>query len=183
MGALEPAKSRMVAECPRCRARYRVLPERLPRQGARLRCVLCRAGFRVRLPRPARVAPRSAPHSAATAFPSHDEQAAAPLEAPEVSVGFPLPGDRPDPVTSESVGDPAAAQRLARIMTAELVLYHRERFDAGMQAGDVLTAMAPEIEEGRVLLAQRMGADEDARQLLDQEILRVADERGFRPSD
>jgi len=81
------------------------------------------------------------------------------------------------------VGDPAAAQRLARIMAAELVLYHRERFDAGMQAGDVLTAMAPEIEEGRVLLAQRMGADEDARQLLDQEILRVADERGFRPSD
>jgi len=62
-------------------------------------------------------------------------------------------------------------------MAAELALYHPERFDAGMQAGDLLAAMAQEIEEGRVLLAERMDPGEDAGELLEREILRVAQER------
>lgn len=183
MGAREPAKSRMVAACPRCRARYRVLAERLPSQGARLRCALCRAGFRVRLPPVVSVARRAAPRSAAAALPPPDLQASAPLQ------GLALPQRLPDAEQPRSPGDgevaegPEAARRLARIVASELLLYHPERFDAGIQAGDVLAAMAPEIEEGRVLLAQRMSAEGDASPLLEQEILRVAAERASKPSD
>jgi len=68
-------------------------------------------------------------------------------------------------------------------VASELLLYHPERFDAGIQSGDVLAAMAPEIEEGRAMLAPRMTAGGDARQLLEQEILRVAAERSASPAD
>ena len=40
----------MIAACPKCQARYRVEPERLGADGARLRCTQCSAVFRVRLP-------------------------------------------------------------------------------------------------------------------------------------
>jgi len=40
----------MIAACPKCQTRYRVEPERLGPEGARLRCSQCSAMFRVRLP-------------------------------------------------------------------------------------------------------------------------------------
>ena len=40
----------MIAACPKCQTRYRVEPERLGPEGARLRCSQCSAVFRVRLP-------------------------------------------------------------------------------------------------------------------------------------
>jgi len=40
----------MIAACPRCSARYRVEPERIGPEGARLRCARCEAVFRVRTP-------------------------------------------------------------------------------------------------------------------------------------
>jgi predicted Zn finger-like uncharacterized protein len=44
----------MIAACPKCQTRYRVEPERLGPDGARLRCSQCSAVFRVdSLPLPA----------------------------------------------------------------------------------------------------------------------------------
>src|SRR5262245_34965171 len=43
----------MIAACPHCGARYRIERERLPAQGARLRCSRCEAIFRVNPPAPA----------------------------------------------------------------------------------------------------------------------------------
>lgn len=183
MGGLEPAKSRMVAACPRCRARYRVLAERLPRQGARIRCVQCRAGFRVRLPEVARSARRSAPRGTDAALTARGPRSSSSPEGLDVPRGFPVARPPARPAEAETGGDSEAAQRLARIVASELVLYHPERFDAGIEAGDVLAAMASEIEEGRALLVERMGAQEGARELLEREILRVAAERRPKPAD
>lgn len=68
----------MIAACPKCQTRYRVEPERLGADGARLRCTQCGAVFRVRLPAapsaeavaPIEAAPRSEP---ALATPSAKE--------------------------------------------------------------------------------------------------------------
>ncbi|MGE4650870.1 MAG: zinc-ribbon domain-containing protein [Myxococcota bacterium] len=182
MGTLDPAKSRMLADCPRCRARYRVLANRLPRQGTRLRCAVCRACFRVRLP----LAPPSAPlRSRASAAPQA-RRAARDALPPDRSGVSPKPpsteAPRP-PQPSDATNVPEGVQRLARIVASELALYHAERFDAGIRKGDVLAAMAPEIAEGQLLLAQRMESGEDAGPILEREVLRVAAERASERSD
>lgn len=182
MGALDPAKSQMLADCPRCRARYRLFADRLPRQGARLRCAICHACFRVRLP----LAPASGQlrgRASAPAQPQRDARDAPPphrFAVPEKRPGIEAPRLAQ---TGDVAGAPEDVQRLARIVASELVLYHVERFDAGVRNGDVLAAMAPEIAEGRLLLAQRMGPDEDAGPMLEREILRVAAERASERSD
>ena len=182
MGALDPAKSRMLADCPRCRARYRVFADRLPRQGTRFRCAICRACFRVRLPRAVASAQSRARGSAAAkplrggrAVPS-PHRFALPENPPSIEAARPAR-------TGDAAGPPEDVQRLARIVASELVLYHGERFDAGVRKGDVLAAMAPEIAEGRLLLAERMGPDEDAGPILEREILRMAAERASEGSD
>jgi predicted Zn finger-like uncharacterized protein len=43
----------MIAACPKCSARYRVDPEKLGTEGARLRCAKCDAVFRVKAPQDA----------------------------------------------------------------------------------------------------------------------------------
>ena len=182
MGTLHPAKSRMLADCPRCRARYRVLANRLPRQGTRLRCAVCSACFRVRLP----LAPPSAPLRARASAVSQPRRAARDAPVPD-RFGVSPQGpsiEAPRPAQSgDAPSAPEGVQRLARIVASELALYHAERFDAGIRKGDVLAAMAPEIAEGRLLLAERMGSDEDAGPILEREILRVAAERASERSD
>jgi len=70
------------------------------------------------------------------------------------------------------------AERLARIIVSDIVLYNAERFEAALAAGNVTTALAPALEEGRALFRQRI--DERVRSGCDhveQELLRVARER------
>ena len=75
--------------------------------------------------------------------------------------------------------DVAAAQRLARIIVSDIVLYNAERVDAGLQSGDLAGSLAAELAEGRTLLAQRVPARvRDTRDFLLEELERVAAARG-----
>src|SRR5690554_812480 len=69
----------MIAARPKCHTRYRVQPDQLGAEGARLRCSQCSAVFRVRLPRPA---PAAAEARREVASPAPAPAGAEPVRAP-----------------------------------------------------------------------------------------------------
>jgi CheY-like chemotaxis protein len=87
--------------------------------------------------------------------------------------------------TAPAAGDPEIdekveqAERLARIVVSDIVLYSNEKFEAAVRAGDVLEAMQPEIAEGRSLFAARVDPSIlKMRDFLTEELLRVAEAKG-----
>lgn len=75
----------------------------------------------------------------------------------------------------------ARAERLARIVVSDIVLYNAERFERAARDGDVLAVLAAELEEGRSLFRQRVSATlSDARDFVGEELLRVASARAAR---
>jgi hypothetical protein len=75
----------------------------------------------------------------------------------------------------------AKAERLARIVVSDIVLYNEERFTAAARAGNVFTAMAGDLAEGRALFEERIDARVRAeRDHLKEEVLRSAKLRGMR---
>jgi predicted Zn finger-like uncharacterized protein len=105
----------------------------------------------------------------------------------------PAPVKRPEPVRPappEAVpaavappGDPgvAAAERLARIIVSDVVLYNAEKFEAGVRNGNVVQALQAELDEGRALFHQRVDARlRSTRDFLADELVRVARARGMK---
>jgi hypothetical protein len=69
----------------------------------------------------------------------------------------------------------AKAERLARIVVSDIILYNQEKFDAAVRAGDVVAAMSADLEEGRALFTQRVDARvRESRDFLTDELIRVA---------
>lgn len=90
---------------------------------------------------------------------------------------------RPDAVSGPAA-DPELgaeiekAERLARIIVSDIALYNAEKFEAAVRSGDVLTAMAAELHEGRALLGQRVDPRVgEVSAYLDREMLRMAQSR------
>jgi predicted Zn finger-like uncharacterized protein len=78
-------------------------------------------------------------------------------------------------------GDVARAERLARIIVSDVVLYNPEKFEAGVRAGNVLEAMGAEMEEGRAHFRERVPERvRERRDFLAEELLRVARLRGMK---
>jgi CheY-like chemotaxis protein len=81
-----------------------------------------------------------------------------------------------DPGVDEKIEQ---AERLARIVVSDIVLYSKEKFEAAIQAGNVIEAMQPEIAEGRSLFTSRVDASiQGMRDFLTEELLRVAETKG-----
>jgi CheY-like chemotaxis protein len=75
----------------------------------------------------------------------------------------------------------AKAERLARIIVSDIVLYNSAEFEAAVDAGNVLVALGGVLEEGRALFRQRIDERVRAgRSYIEQELLRVAAERAAR---
>lgn len=73
----------------------------------------------------------------------------------------------------------AKAERLARIVVSDIVLYNEERFAAAVRGGNVLDAMSGDLSEGRGLFEERIDARVRAeRDYLKDELLRRAAARG-----
>jgi CheY-like chemotaxis protein len=73
----------------------------------------------------------------------------------------------------------AKAERLARIVVSDIVLYNEERFAAAVRGGNVLDAMAADLAEGRQLFEGRVDARvRDERDYLEDELMRRAAARG-----
>ncbi|GAF97791.1 unnamed protein product, partial [marine sediment metagenome] len=75
-----------------------------------------------------------------------------------------------DPAQSEAI---SRAERLARIIVADIVLYNQEKFEAAIASGNVLQGMESEMAEGRDHFDRRTEAAlREARDFLADELLR-----------
>jgi predicted Zn finger-like uncharacterized protein len=90
---------------------------------------------------------------------------------PEPAIEDPGPGE----------AEVQKAERLARIVVSDIVLYNEEKFAAAIQAGNVLEAMEGDMQEGRGLFVQRIESRiRESRDFLAEELLRVAQQRGMK---
>jgi len=127
---------------------------------------------------PAPPAPSVAPVAPAGPVPSVAPVAPAP--APSVAPA-PAPSVAPAPVTAPPV-DPEVeqAERLARIIISDVVLYNEDKFRAACAAGNVLEALESDLADGRAHFASRVPEHvRNARDFLADELLRVAKSRGL----
>jgi CheY-like chemotaxis protein len=75
----------------------------------------------------------------------------------------------------------AKAERLARIVISDIVLYNEARFAAAARAGNVFEAMSGDLAEGRQLFEERIDPRVRAeRDYLKDELIRSAKMRGMR---
>jgi predicted Zn finger-like uncharacterized protein len=123
--------------------------------------------------RPAPAAPPAPPRAARPA-----PSAPAPTPAPTVARPAAPSAAEPAPAANPEI---EKANRLARIIVSDVILYNPEKFAAAVRAGDVLTALSAELEEGVSLFASRVDARVcDPRELLQRELVRVARSRGMK---
>jgi predicted Zn finger-like uncharacterized protein len=105
---------------------------------------------------------------------------AAPRTAPPVrsraEAAAAVPPPPAAPRADDGLGEMRAkAERLARIIVSDIVLYNEEKFAAAVRAGRVVESLGPDLEEGRALFRDRI--DERVRaekDYLAEELLRVA---------
>ncbi len=124
---------------------------------------------------PSPVAPSPQPREAEVTAPepSRPAESPAPPVAAQASPEGPTPEAGPDPHVAE-------AERLARIIVSDVVLYNQEKFEAALAAGNVLEALAQEMQEGHALFRQRIDPGiADSHDYLDRELLRIARQRGM----
>jgi CheY-like chemotaxis protein len=130
---------------------------------------------------PAEPAPQiENPDPPARPAPQVGKAVSSPLGAPGATAPAQEPPAGVDPVGSvdEAV---AKAERLARIIVSDIVLYNDEKFAAAVAAGNVVEALEGELEEGRALFRARIDPDvRETRDFLSEELLRVARARGGR---
>jgi predicted Zn finger-like uncharacterized protein len=125
---------------------------------------------------PPPVAPAPAPVATA-------EPAAAPTPPGSVQPPQPRVSAPPRPASADAAPDVAVAdaERLARIIVSDIVLYNPEKFEAGIRDGNVLEVLEAEMEEARGHFDQRVELRvRESRDFLVEEIVRVARLRGMK---
>jgi hypothetical protein len=101
----------------------------------------------------------------------------APQPAPPRPVA-PAPSARPADGLEEQR---AKAERLARIIVSDIVLYNEQKFAEAVRRGEVLNALEADLAEGRNLFQQRVDARvRGERDYLAEELLRIAKQRGMK---
>jgi predicted Zn finger-like uncharacterized protein len=123
------------------------------------------------------LAPSPSPPPAAPVAPA---RAPAPAASEAGPVAPALAGAAPAaPVADDGLGElRARAERLARIIVSDIVLYNEEKFAEAVRRGTVREVMGPDLEEGRGLFRERVDPRVRAeRDHLMEELLRVASRR------
>jgi len=122
---------------------------------------------------PPREVPRATRPAVAPPRPAHEP--AAPAHAPRAAAAS---GPAADPALAAEI---ARAERLARIIVSDVVLYNEEKLNAAIRAGNVSQSFEADLAEGRGHFAQRIDARvREMRDFLAEELLRVARARGMR---
>jgi hypothetical protein len=100
------------------------------------------------------------------------------VQTPQPPVSAPPQPASADAATAAAVAD---AERLARVIVSDVVLYNPEKFEAGIRDGNVLEALEAEMQEGRGHFEQRVELRvRESRDFLAEEIVRVARLRGMK---
>ena len=141
----------MNVTCPHCTTVYRVDARRVAPGGVRARCMKCEGVFRVRVPEE-ESAPPEVPATPGT-------PAAEPEEGP-VAVEATPPPPPPAAPAPFGVADPdGRARRLARALVSDIVVYHPERRERGLQAGTLRQEFREEIRKSWDEFVAQVGED------------------------
>ena len=123
-------------------------------------------------PAPVAVAPAS-PVAPADAGPEPEPEAI--VDLPE-----PAPAQAARPADASLADKIAEAERLARIIVSDVVLYNEEKFATAVRSGNVVEDLQSELQEGRAHFQQRIDARvRESKDFLAEELLRVARTRGL----
>jgi hypothetical protein len=118
-------------------------------------------------------APEPAPVPAPEPAPQPEAVAVAVAPTPEPAPAAP-------PVDASLAEKIAEAERLARIIVSDVVLYNEEKFSAAVRSGNVVEELQSELQEGRAHFQQRIDARvRESKDFLAEELLRVARTRGL----
>jgi len=155
-----------------------VLPAAIPSSAPPPESVPAPSALPESAPAPA-APPESAPASAALA-----EPVPPPVSVPVAPLqGLPGAATAPDPAAAQEDDGleegRAKAERLARIIVSDIILYNEDKFAEALRKGSVVEMMSPDLDEGRDLFCNRI--DERVREERDylvEELLRVARLRG-----
>lgn len=63
----------------------------------------------------------------------------------------------------DRIADPARAERLARAILSDVMLYNTDKVRAGIEADDLFDRLRPELEEARAFFEERVEPDVAAR--------------------
>jgi predicted Zn finger-like uncharacterized protein len=128
-------------------------------------------------PPPREPAPSPAPAPAARSLPRREALAPAPSPAPPAR---PVEAAPARARAGDGLDDQRAkAERLARIIVSDIVLYNEQKFGAAIRDGNVVEALDADLAEGRHLFQERIDARvRGERDYLAEELLRVARQRG-----
>jgi predicted Zn finger-like uncharacterized protein len=136
------------------------------------------------LPLRADVAPPPSP-TQAEASPTLEMEMPAPAapQAPPKPAAAPQPTPAPSapPAADDGLAEEREkADRLARIVVSDIVLYQGEKFEQAIASGNLAQALDAEIEEGRGFFRQRVSeAVRNEKDHLMEELMRVARQRGM----
>jgi CheY-like chemotaxis protein len=123
--------------------------------------------------------PQPAPALAASPQPAL-RPAQTPVSPPQtVPAPVSAPGPEPAPADDGLAEERAKAERLARIIVSDVILYNEDKFAEALRRGCVVEMMSPDLDEGRGMFRDRI--DErvrDEQDYLAEELLRVARLRG-----
>ncbi len=147
--------------------------------------LLERAGIELAAPPPpprAAFAPQPPATEPARPRPRPAAVAAPPTPAPARPVAKPAVSAAPAPRASDGLDEQRAkAERLARIIVSDIVLYNEPKFAEAVRRGSVLEALDADLSEGRHLFQERIDARvRGERDYLSEELLRVARQRGMK---
>jgi predicted Zn finger-like uncharacterized protein len=179
----------MIIQCQSCAAKYFLSEERIPASPLKVRCPKCRAVFMLagrkeRVPgnvaAPSVATPRS--EEAMAHAPARPAAVAAVVEAvPAVEAAAPAMNAASDPAVAagESAPTPATtpaapeaarparggksaddrAKRLARVLVSDILWYNRERRDAALRDGTLMTSLGEEIKKSWELYKEKVGPE------------------------
>jgi predicted Zn finger-like uncharacterized protein len=129
--------------------------------------------------------PEAPPQAPEPAPPAPVVPTPTPTPPPQSTASPPPP--QPAPQVAEAAADAgedplaealAEAERLARVIVSDVILYNPETFDAAVKAGNVVEALASELVEGRAHFAQRADSRvRDTKDFLAEALLRAARQR------
>lgn len=150
--------------------------------------LLEREGLPLRPAAPGREASPPAAHETSAPAPAGPDREGSPVASPSAegpsagASGMAAPAAAPPvPAADDGLGEERArAERLARIIVSDIVLYNEDRFAAAVSAGNVVEVLGPDLEEGRAHFRERV--DERVRGERDHlvdELVRVARARGM----
>ena len=179
----------MIIQCQSCAAKYFLPEEKVPVDPLKVRCPKCRAVFMLAGRRErvavgagvAPAAPASAPAPAPTIAEPFDVTPA--YEAPAPAETAPPPPAMEAPVAPSMVSEPVAsetpapaapsegrpsrggrsaedrAKRLARVLVSDILWYNRERRDAALRDGTLMTSLGEEIKKSWELYKEKVGPE------------------------